>query len=68
MTGQSQMSGVLSEGSLTNTPWRKTGVKYATNEIYFDIVEELDATIDPYDSFLSLLTQIQKWTSCFLGS
>lgn len=48
MTGQSQMSGVLSEGSLTNTPWRKTGVKYATNEIYFDIIEELDATIDPY--------------------
>lgn len=47
MTGQSQMSGVLSEGSLTNTPWRKTGVRYATNEIYFDIVEELDATIDP---------------------
>jgi AP-3 complex subunit mu len=46
ITGQSAMSGALPEGSLTNTPWRKSGVKYATNEIYFDIIEELDCTID----------------------
>jgi AP-3 complex subunit mu len=46
MTGTGSMSGVLPDGSLTNTPWRKAGVKYATNEIYFDIIEEIDATID----------------------
>lgn len=47
VTGNSSMSGVVSDGSLTNTPWRKTGVKYANNEIYFDIIEEIDTTIDP---------------------
>lgn len=31
--------------SMSNIPWRKAGVKYAQNEIYFDIVEEIDATI-----------------------
>jgi len=45
-TGQSNVTGVLPDGSLSNTPWRKTGVKYATNEIYFDIIEEIDCTID----------------------
>eukprot|EP01012_Entosiphon_sulcatum_P031780 TRINITY_DN4048_c0_g1_i1.p1 TRINITY_DN4048_c0_g1~~TRINITY_DN4048_c0_g1_i1.p1 ORF type:complete len:441 (+),score=88.40 TRINITY_DN4048_c0_g1_i1:32-1324(+) len=27
-------------------PWRKSGVRYANNEIFFDIVEELDCIID----------------------
>jgi len=26
-------------------PWRKSGLKYNNNEIYFDVVEELDAII-----------------------
>jgi len=37
----------LPDGSLSNTPWRKMGVKYATNEIYFDIVEEIHTTVEP---------------------
>lgn len=31
--------------SMSNIPWRKAGVKYTQNEIYFDIIEEIDATI-----------------------
>lgn len=27
-------------------PWRRSGVKYANNEAYFDVVEEVDAIID----------------------
>lgn len=27
--------------------WRRTGVKYTTNEIYLDMVEEINCTIDP---------------------
>ena len=44
--GQSGVREALPEGSLSNTPWRKVGVKYTTNEIYFDIIEEIDCTID----------------------
>jgi len=32
---------------MSNTPWRKAGVKYASNEIFFDIVEELSCTVEP---------------------
>lgn len=31
---------------MSSIPWRKAGVKYAQNEIYFDIIEEIDATIE----------------------
>ena len=27
-------------------PWRRAGVKYAQNEIFFDIVEEVDMILD----------------------
>ena len=30
-------SGELPEGTLSNVPWRKAGVKYGNNEIYFDV-------------------------------
>jgi len=47
ITGQSSVNSDLPAGTLTNTPWRKTGVRYATNEIYFDIIESIDASVDP---------------------
>ncbi|KAF9994753.1 AP-3 complex subunit mu-2 [Entomortierella chlamydospora] len=31
---------------MSNLPWRKAGVKYTSNEIFFDIVEEIDAIVD----------------------
>jgi AP-3 complex subunit mu len=43
----SNVTGNLGQGALSNTPWRKLGVKYSNNEIYFDIVEEIDCTVDP---------------------
>jgi AP-3 complex subunit mu len=44
--GSSQISDVLPDGTISNMPWRKTGVKYSQNEIYLDIIEEVDAIID----------------------
>jgi len=37
---------LLPEGSLSQIPWRKSNVKYTTNEIYLDIVDEIDAIIE----------------------
>lgn len=45
-TGVSNVSDVLPDGTISNMPWRKTGVKYAQNEIYLDIIEEIDAIVD----------------------
>jgi AP-3 complex subunit mu len=41
--------------SLENSPvpWRKTNIKYANNEIFFDIVEELDSIIDVNGNIVS---------------
>ncbi|ORY01164.1 AP-3 complex subunit MU-1 [Basidiobolus meristosporus CBS 931.73] len=43
----------LPNGTLSNVPWRKSGVKYTNNEIYFDIVEELDTIVDSNGSTIS---------------
>ena len=45
-TGKSNISDVLPDGTLSNTPWRTFGLKYSQNEIYLDIIEEIDATVD----------------------
>ena len=45
-TGTSNVSDVLPDGTISNMPWRKSGVKYSQNEIYIDIIEEIDSIID----------------------
>lgn len=42
---QSNVSDVLPDGTVSSMPWRKTGVKYSQNEVYLDIVEEVDAIL-----------------------
>jgi len=46
ITGESHVSSNLPTGQLSNIPWRRTGVKYTTNEIFLDLIEEVDAIID----------------------
>lgn len=51
--GGSNVSDVLPDGTISNMPWRKTGVKYAQNEIYLDIIEEIDAIVDKNGMIIS---------------
>lgn len=46
VTGQSNVADTLPTGQLSNVPWRRQGVKYTSNEAYFDVTEEIDAIID----------------------
>jgi len=45
VTGNFAVGEVLPTGVLSKIPWRKSDVKYVTNEIYFDVVEQLDCII-----------------------
>jgi len=45
-TGKSNVKDVLPDGAISNIPWRRFDVKYAQNEIFFDMIEEVDAIID----------------------
>ncbi|KAG6833630.1 hypothetical protein H0H87_004257 [Tephrocybe sp. NHM501043] len=38
-------------------PWRKAGLRYASNEIYFDMVEELKAIVNRHGTTLSSIVQ-----------
>jgi len=45
LAGRSHLSSKLATGATSMTPWRKSGVRYNQNEIYFDVIEEIDAII-----------------------
>ena len=45
-TGKSSVSSTLGDGAMSIIPWRRSGVTYANNEIYFDIVEEIDCIVE----------------------
>ncbi|KAJ9060722.1 hypothetical protein DSO57_1027936 [Entomophthora muscae] len=53
VTGISRVHAGMLTGSLSNVPWRKSGIKYTNNEIYFDIIEEVDAIIERDGSLVS---------------
>lgn len=62
VTGGSNVSSELPTGSLSNVPWRRTGVKYANNEIYFDVIEEIDCIIDK--NGVTINAEIQGMVDC----
>eukprot|EP00005_Dracoamoeba_jomungandri_P005490 CAMPEP_0174260406 /NCGR_PEP_ID=MMETSP0439-20130205/9696_1 /TAXON_ID=0 /ORGANISM="Stereomyxa ramosa, Strain Chinc5" /LENGTH=245 /DNA_ID=CAMNT_0015344649 /DNA_START=28 /DNA_END=766 /DNA_ORIENTATION=+ len=45
LTNPSSVKQHIPSGTTTNVPWRAAGVRYATNEIYFDATEEIDCII-----------------------
>jgi AP-3 complex subunit mu len=49
----SVVSDELPSGTISNMPWRASGVSYSQNEIYVDICEETDAIVDAKGSIVS---------------
>lgn len=47
------LSDALPSGTISNMPWRRAGVKYHTNEVYIDIIEEIDAIVDSIGNVIS---------------
>jgi len=47
------VSDELPHGTVSNMPWRAAGVHYTNNEIYMDIVEEVDAIVDASGAIVS---------------
>ncbi|CAM6061139.1 unnamed protein product [Sphagnum tenellum] len=50
--GASSMGRILPSATSSNVRWRASGIKHANNEIYFDLMEEMDATVNR-DGFLA---------------
>jgi len=44
--GRSSVAQDLPQGTLSQVPWRKAGVRYNQNQIFFDIFEDIDCIID----------------------
>jgi AP-3 complex subunit mu len=46
LLGSSSVSSTLPRNSLSNVPWRRNGIQYGKNEIFFDCLEEVDLFVD----------------------
>ena len=66
-TGTSNISSELPDGTISNIPWRKTGVKYSQNEIFIDIVEAIDTIIDARGAVVSSEVSGALLTNCRLS-
>ncbi len=53
VTGVSDTNVRSPSGTIANIPWRRAGVKHNPNEIYLDIVEEIDAVLDVVGNVIS---------------
>lgn len=49
--GSSSVSNTLPGATASNVPWRASDLKHSTNEVYVDLVEEIDAIVNR-DGFL----------------
>mmetsp|Transcript_15352 Transcript_15352/g.22991 ORF Transcript_15352/g.22991 Transcript_15352/m.22991 type:complete len:413 (+) Transcript_15352:24-1262(+) len=67
MTGKKGVSSSVPTGSMSNTPWRRVGVKYTANEVYFDIIEELDAIVDANGLLVSSEVNGSIQSTCHLS-
>ena len=73
VTGKSNVADQLPSGQFSNVPWRRQGVKYASNEAYFDVTEEVDAIIDRSGSIVfaeiqgSINAQVRDLNSKFFS-
>lgn len=45
-TGKSAVSDTIGEGAMSIIPWRRSGVLHTNNEIFFDIVEDIDCIVE----------------------
>jgi AP-3 complex subunit mu len=60
-------SNQLPRAAGSTVPWRTVGVKYTTNEVYFDINEEIDAIIDRNGHVLRCVAHGNVQVNCKLS-
>ena len=53
LTGKSSVGETIGEGAMSVIPWRRANVAHVNNEIYFDIVEEIDCIVESNGNVVS---------------
>jgi len=61
---KSSVAGALSTSATSVIPWRRADVVYATNDIYFDIVEEVDCIVEPNGTVAANAVKGTIWCKC----
>jgi len=62
------MSSISGGGAnVVSVPWRRTGVKYTTNEFFLDIVEDVDCIVEANGNLVTAAVQGNIYANCRLS-
>ncbi|KAA0147028.1 hypothetical protein FNF27_07329 [Cafeteria roenbergensis] len=64
---KSSVAESLTASATSVIPWRRADVAYATNEIFFDITEDIDCIIEPNGTVAANAVKGTVWCSCQLS-
>lgn len=67
VTGQSNVQNKVANSTMSGIPWRKIGIKHPNNEIYVDIVEEVDCIVENNGNVVSSEIQGEILGNCKLS-
>eukprot|EP00762_Andalucia_godoyi_P003307 ANDGO_06642.mRNA.1 AP-3 complex subunit mu len=67
LRSSSIVTATVPDSSLGVVSWRKSGIRYSTNEIFFDVIEEIDAIVDINGIMLSHEVQGRIECKCHLS-
>jgi len=56
-----------SSGQGIVVPWRRTGIKYTSNEFFVDIVEDVDCIVDPAGKLVTAAVSGSMYANCRLS-
>jgi len=63
----STLPGIGGGGAVVSVPWRRTGIKYATNEFFLDVIEDVDCIVEANGNTVTAGVSGNMYANCKLS-
>jgi len=67
MSSMGSMPGMGGGGAVISVPWRRTGIKYTTNEFFIDFVEDVDCIVEANGNMVTAGVSGNVYANCKLS-
>jgi len=67
MSSMGSMPGMGGGGAVVSVPWRRTGIKYAANEFFLDLVEDVDCIVEANGNTVTAGVSGNVYANCKLS-
>jgi len=67
MSSMGTLPGIGGGGAVVSVPWRRTGIKYTSNEFFLDLVEDVDCIVEPNGTIVTAGVSGNVYANCRLS-